>query len=404
MNTAPLSLTPASPELPVLRITTAQWDSLLQHLDQYQEIAAGTDQNQFTGTSGLAFPFLGLFGEVGTLVSALKKRRRDGASYARYSEAVLEEFGDVLWYFSSIASRASLRVSDIAEQTALKMRFAGDAARVRAGSPDSQAFEAAVIQLAGNVGLLLNAFSSGSLHKKERGLRDHLAEFFAALAEAAELAGVDLKAAADFNVAKIHSRWPPRREYAPAFDAPFPDSERLPRTIEMHIVETTVAGQPYVIQLCNGIEIGSRLTDNKLVEDDYRFHDVFHLSYAAFLGWSPCLRALLKRKRKSDPAIDQAEDGARAILIEEGVSTFVFHHALRMNYFATLESIDYPLLKSIRDFVTGFEVDRCALWQWENAILRGFEVFRQLRAHRRGIVTADLVKHTLSFVPVTDDR
>lgn len=59
----------------------------------------------------------------------------------------------------------------------------------------------------------------------------------------------------------------------------------------------------------------------------YRFHDVFHLAYAAVLGWSPVLRALLKCKRKSHPWLDENQDGARAILIEEGISTFVFNHA-----------------------------------------------------------------------------
>ncbi len=85
-------------------------------LDDYQEAAARTDQNRRGGMEGLAFPLLGLFGEVGTLLSALKKKQRDRNSYVGYSEAVIEEFGDVLWYFSNIASRASLRMSEIARQ------------------------------------------------------------------------------------------------------------------------------------------------------------------------------------------------------------------------------------------------------------------------------------------------
>src|SRR5882724_235410 len=170
----------------------------------------------------------------------------------------------------------------------------------------------------------------------------------------------------------------------PLFDETFGEREQLPRKIEMHIVETKVGGKTCVIQLCNGVEIGSRLTDNKIVEDDYRFHDVFHLAHAAILGWSPCLRALLKVKRKSQPQVDETQDGARAILIEEGVSTFIFHHALRLNHFAAIETLDYPLLKTVQDFVRGFEVDVCPLWQWEKAILDGFRVFRRLRIARRG--------------------
>ena len=42
-----------------------------------------------------------------------------------------------------------------------------------------------------------------------------------------------------------------------------------------------------------------------------RFHDIFHLSYAAILGWSPTVRALLRCKRKSDPRVDEVEDGGK---------------------------------------------------------------------------------------------
>src|SRR5207248_7584175 len=172
-------------------------------------------------------------------------------------------------------------------------------------------------------------------------LSAHLAEIFCALSQAAAAADVDLQHAAHNNICKINSRWPRTRQHAPLFDTGFSESEQLPRKIEMHIVETRVAGKTCVIQLCNGVEIGSRLTDNKTEQDDYRFHDVFHLAYAAILGWSPVTRALLKLKRKSDPKVDENEDGARAILIEEGVATWIFNHAVRLNYFSAIQSLDY---------------------------------------------------------------
>jgi hypothetical protein len=217
------------------------------------------------------------------------------------------------------------------------------------------------------------------------------------------MADVDLQQAARDNIRKIHSRWPKNREHTPLFDKDFDESEQLPRRIEMHIMETEISGRTFVIQLFNDVELGSQLTDNKIVEDDYRFHDVFHLAYAAILGWSPCLRALLRLKRKSRPEIDETEDGARAILIEEGVSTMIFHHALRLNYFASVKSLDYSLLKAIRDFVDGYEVDQCPLWQWEQAVLEGFEVFRKLRRHRRGIVIADLTERSIAFKTLSND-
>ena len=373
-------------------------------LDEYQEAAARTDQNPRGGLQGLAFPLLGLFGEVGTLLSALKKKQRDRESYIGYSEAVLEEFGDVLWYLSNVASRASLSLGGLARQAVEDWPNSNGYERDRAGSDRSPEFEAAVIALAGKAGLLLNEFSAGKIENNRDLLSAHLAKIFFALIQAAVVADVDLRHAAQNNIDKINSRWPRTRQYAPLFDETLGEREQLPRKIEMHIVETKVAGKTCVIQLCNGVEIGSRLTDNKVAEDDYRFHDVFHLANAAVLGWSPCLRALLRVKRKSKPEVDEAQDGARAILIEEGVSTLIFHHALRLNYFASLKSLDYSLLKQVRDFVSGYEVDQCPLWQWEQAILKGFEVFRKLRTHRRGVVTADLNERSITFAPALNDR
>jgi len=130
------------------------------------------------------------------------------------------------------------------------------------------------------------------------------------------------------------------------------------------------------------------------------FHDVFHLAYAGILGWSPCLRAFLKVKRKSRAEIDENEDGARACIIEEGISTWIFNHGLRNAEFRTVTSLDYSLLKAVREFVRGYEVEARPLWQWERAILEDFRIFRLLRQHRGGDVTVDLHSRSLDFEPI----
>ena len=158
-----------------------------------------------------------------------------------------------------------------------------------------------------------------------------------------------------------------------------------------------MCNRTFVIQKCNNIIIGDRLTDNKIEKDDYRFHDVFHNAFAVHLGWSPVLRALFHLKRKSIPEVDENQDGARAMLIEEGVSTFIFSHGLERGLFKDINHVDYDLLKSIQEMIKGYEVERCALWQWEKAILDGFQVFRALTKYRRGYVISDIEKHSLEF-------
>lgn len=376
-------------------------------LDEYQTIALKTDQNEQEGLDGLAFCLIGLFGETGKLLNTLKKKQRDKDSFVSYSEALIDDFGDVLWYLSNIASRASLSLSMLAKVMHTGLEGSNDQPMVYFGSIQSEMpsgnslntveFEAALITLSSKVGLLLNEFNENRIPNSIDVLSAHLITVFDWFIKAADLMNVDLIYAANQNIRKIHSRWPEKQTCNALFDEDYDSLEQLPRVINMHILETSSSDKTYVIQQCNGITIGSTLTDNRVESDDYRFHDVFHLAYAAVLGWSPVLRALLKVKRKSNPIVDEAEDGNRAILIEEGISTLVFQRALRYNFFDSVDTLDFELLNVISDFVRGYEVESCSLWQWEKAILDGYAVFRQLRKHRQGIVIADLDQRSISF-------
>jgi len=80
-------------------------------------------------------------------------------------------------------------------------------------------------------------------------------------------------------------------------------------------------------------------------------------------------------------------------LIEEGVATFVFGEAKQLGFFEGQRPGDlgFAFLKSVRQFVRGYEVEACPLWLWEEAILAGNEAFRFLREKRRGRLRLDLV-------------
>jgi hypothetical protein len=198
-------------------------------------------------------------------------------------------------------------------------------------------------------------------------------------------------------MAKTKDRWPIDQKFPPLFDEGLHVDEQLPRLMRVEIYEREVNGKKYVFQKSGGILLGDRLTDNHLPEDDYRFHDVFHLAYAAVLGWSPTTRALLKIKRKSLTKIDENEDGARANLIEEGLATWIFETAKRHHFFANTPQLGFDLLKAVKGFVRGYEAERLPFWLWERAILQGYSVFRELQIYRRGIVTADLTQREIRF-------
>src|ERR1700739_2734335 len=88
-------------------------------LDDYQTLALKPDK---APDASLAFPLLGLFGEAGSLLSVIKKKQRDRTSYLGYEPHVIEELGDVLWYFAVIAARGGLSLSAIGHN--LDRRFA----------------------------------------------------------------------------------------------------------------------------------------------------------------------------------------------------------------------------------------------------------------------------------------
>lgn len=368
----------------------------------YTAQALSTDQR--SDGASLAFPLLGLFGETGSLLSEVKKKQRDRASYLGYASAVVEELGDVLWYLCTVASRGGLQLDEIfaSPPQAGPATFASlqPAIMPRQEEPNA-AFEQTLLQLAGEVGLLLSDHHKDRLRQPDL-LADRLRSITRTLVKAATEAGVTLEAAAVKNLSKIFDRWPRERIYPEPLDARADVAEQLPRDLYVEIFERDVRDRKYVYQRCNGLNIGDRLTDNAMLQDDYRFHDVFHYAYVAVLGWSPVVRALLRVKRKSAPKVDEAQDGARAILIEEGITTWIFGQAVDLDLFADARPGDIPfdLLKHVRQFVAGYEAERLPLWMWEEAILQGYAAFRFLREHRRGRIHIDAVNRRLEIEPL----
>lgn len=377
-------------------------------LSAYQLAAQRTDQRRDVDDS-LAFPLLGLFGETGSLLSEVKKKQRDPIAYLGYEETVLEELGDVLWYLAAVANRAHLSLADLAinldrdledwqasgDDTLLFTAIEANTHPV-AKEPSTQ-FEKALLRLSAEVGLLMTDYSAGRLQHNRSALKGRLIAVFRALRTAAHEAGVPLNRAALSNLAKIEDRWPQNRTPSPLFDDKFPVTEQLPRRLTIKFEEIERNGKSMAKLSRDGEPFGDPLTDNRAEDDDYRFHDIFHLSYAAHLGWSPTLRRLLKVKRKSEPLIDEVQDGARAVLIEEGIATWIFNHAQRLALFEGIETLDYGLLKSVKRFVSGYEAENCPLWLWEDAILNGYKVFREMRSHRGGTVSIDLDKRKIWF-------
>ena len=224
------------------------------------------------------------------------------------------------------------------------------------------------------------------------------------VANIATKAGLDLQEIARNNLAKTHDRWISDKSASTLavagtclFDEQFPPREQLPRKFEVLIEEIAESDSVMVVLTTRGEHIGDHLTDNAYLDDGYRFHDVFHLGYAAVLGWSPVTRKLMRYKRKSNPKVDEVEDGGRAAAVEEAVCALVFDYASRHSFLEGVQSVDSGLLRTIKNLTSHLEVRRCPAKDWERAILQSFRVWRSVRQHRGGTVIGDLRSGAMEF-------
>lgn len=387
-------------------------------LAAYQEAALRTDRfkNDAISIDQLRY---GLFGEVGSLLAAVKKYNRDTAAPSEH-ESAEEELGDALWYLTALVQREGLSLEAVGEATILELQHqlhVKETKRANDGITFTEidgllAFQGKHLPEPKDVMLYRLATQSSALFTEHAVDRESVtkfsidvyAEILATLSMLAAKFALTMAHVAEFNIAKTQSRWPADFSYREPFDAKAPPFEQLPRDFTIKFIRRPIRGKEYIVQQLDGVNIGDPLTDNRADSDGYRYHDVFHLAYIAHLGWSPVVRGLLKLKRKSDPDVDENQDGARAMIIEEGIATWIFNYARDRHYFAKVEpgKLDYALLKQVKMMVSGYEVDACPLWQWEKAILDGFAIFRALVEAKEGIVKVNMKEHSIQFFPHPD--
>jgi hypothetical protein len=339
----------------------------------------------------------GLFGEVGGIMAAAKKHHREGAIFVGYRAAVVEEFGDTLWYMAALCRRLNVSVEEIFHKA-----ISGDdyvavlaASDVESGSlakilmPKQVAALDDALQGLGNAAAKLLQMSEEDFDEAE------LVTFADRYIKALQVSGVSFGEVARTNLTKTRGRFLSADPATlPTFDSKFESEEQLPRKFEIEITQRK-SGQSYL--RWQGVFVGDPLTDNIGDPDGYRFHDVFHFAHAAILHWSPVFRALIKQKRKSDKKIDEAQDGGRAIVVEEGLTAWIFSRAKELNFFENKSSVSFDMLKTIGGFVKGYEVEECPLSLWERCILDGYSVFREVRRNKGGLVIGDRDARTIEY-------
>lgn len=263
-----------------------------------------------------------------------------------------------------------------------------------------------LLGLAGEAGSLLTLYKKwirdGDAYQiLDSRIAEELGDVLWYVATIASKAGLSLSEIGISNLKKTQARWLEQSPIGLFFDDGFPEAEQLPRKFVTEVRDFQEGSKRKTELLIDGIQAGDHLTDNAYSDDGYRFHDIFHLSYAVMLGWSPVLRANLARKRKSNGAVDEVEDGGRAIAIEEGISALVFTYAQKHTFLENVNVIDWGILRTCQDMAAHLEVSHRSLYEWEQAILAGYRVWRAIRKNGGGFIKCDLTSRELQYLGTT---
>lgn len=346
----------------------------------------------------------GLYGEVGGIMATAKKHVREESAYPGFRRAAEEEFGDTLWYLAAICRRMRVPLEDVFAEAANHGNFKniGAASDIAEGA---LAYIAMPVSAPASLDVtLVRLGQAAAAMLGSSPMRDDVVTFARAYLDAIHASELMFSSVARGNLRKARGAF---LDPQPAdlidldFDSEFGIEEQLPRDFKIRVNQRG-SGKSYL--QWNGVCIGDPLTDNIADRDGYRFHDVFHFAYAAILHWSPVIRALIKHKRKSQSKYDEEQDSGRAIVVEEGLTAWIFSRAKELNFFENQEKISLGILKTIGEFVSGYEVERCPLKLWEKAILDGYSVFRNIKRNQGGWIIGNREERTLQYMPLESEQ
>lgn len=448
------------------------------NVKEYMAIAKKTDNLEPvtpTEPNYKVAPILGLAGEIGELLTELKKRVREPERINRVSkERLEEELGDIIWYAVTIARRAGidfrrgvllgnlrrlrdnpdiyrplLKIEDKPEiplRRAIKKHGVGSVDTF--GSYQGHAVKSAKFTikrkaLIANLAKIwmvsdrllkdINLVKAVFEEWEKSVVVETLGDVMWYLAGFAAFFDLDLDKIAKDNKNKTLSMFMPEDDQKPTplYDKDDLLLEQFPREFDV-IFAPAPWNKEVAIMSINGIRIGNPLKDNaykpkkdkkktkkgkskddpRMEIDGYRFHDSIHFAFVAILGWSPVMRGLMKRKRKKNEDVDDADDGARAQIVEEMIVKLAHSYAVGVHKKKLLDNekrVSFDLLKQIKILASGLEVtggregsNPVEYWEWGKAILEGFRVYNDLRTHRKGRLHIDLDQRSIDFVELKD--
>jgi|TARA_R110002049_G_scaffold264815_1_gene440962 NTP pyrophosphatase (non-canonical NTP hydrolase) len=396
----------------------------------------------------------GIASEIGSLASAVKKKilLSGDFNWNKPNDEIVEEIGDTLWYVNQLADIDGHSLEEIlrhdltsllteipadinflqtlgeeqfetfrlrstaalASQSSLSLNQYQDIAYLTARTQGQDLLHVCLTRLLFYTTVILSK-GFPQVEKlmqtdiKNLPLKRTLSMLVWHISALAKTYDITLEKVSEYNKDKLNNlsnvdQLPPTALHDD--DDSVPEGQRFPREFSVSFVSV---GPDRLQMFCDGAPLGDELTDNSSEDDGYRFHDIMHLANVAKLGWSPVLRSLLGRKRKFDPDLDEVQDGARARIVEEAIVKAVHSEGERIagpdyassstSLFSSKKEIPFSLLRLIKRFAKGLEVEENRYWEWQDAILEGHKLYSALRSEGQGTVEVNLTKRSLKFSP-----
>ena len=176
---------------------------------------------------------LGLIGEVGEVVSELKKHAREGPAYSAFRNRLAEELGDLLWYAADLAERRGIRLADVNEAGLPVSSPASD----REGGWIRAALS--LSEQAGRMSQSYDALLAGRTPQRafDRELAGSLATLMNDLGRLAAIHQLSLVDIAAANLKKVDHRWTPRKDISTSPTLPWPEAEQLPECFDAWLLD-----------------------------------------------------------------------------------------------------------------------------------------------------------------------
>lgn len=307
---------------------------------EYQQRAEATDYNKGDDDAirGIVAPLLGLAAETGSILNAYKRQFRERITEEDAKIFLKKELGDALWYLNSITTRLGFKLEEVALE---------------------------------NLERIEEIYS-----------QEHSPSSFPSL-----------------NTGKST-----REQFPTEMKFQFKEKrhENGHKIVEVWLIESTP--NPFergwkkgkIVHENGAYKIGDDLNDNTRKDDGFRYHDVIHMTFAAYIGWSPFLRRQLGVQRL-DGDEEEWEDNARARFSEEGVVAAVWAMAKSRNDFKSPQSVNEETLEFVDALTDGFEASAVPAWLWRQAISKACTNAKLLKENEGGFITLNTKDRTAVF-------